>query len=554
MAHDDPHSQSFNLSSNIGSTTRISILFTNDYEVWALHFEDYVLGIEEHGSTIWQLSQLKHSLTVPQGGIIRFALQSDTLRLVSSCETTKEIWDKLQELYSGDANLEQSVQTTILSEFGSFEQASEKTLTQTFNCYNHLLSRLLKYKIARMVIEQKVTFLNRLRSEWKAIVSTIKAHEEFKNYTLAKVMGILKSHEKEITSEAKTTTSLGSLALVAKGKKANDDDSESDVSDEELTREDKALMVSNPKKFFKKNFSKFKNRSRQGSFNYEKPKEEVQRKPKSEDEKKLKEQVKDEAYYAKKIADLKKDDASTTKSAFVVQEDSEYGAVEVWSTDYDDDEVRKPTHGRCLIVKEDSSEYRGYSTDGCQTSASCFTAKPVSEQVEECEAVVKKIRSIFKSLNICSSNYDKELEDLRVSLKNEESGMRIDALELELIRARDDIIYDEIDAECHKCETIFSSDDVSEAYRIRLDKIENYIQSKEHESMVKEYLSENDKEEIKNATLKKFHSLCTKLNSENTLITENVSDFDESEMSEIFVKEEVDCSGFVNNQTESKKI
>ncbi|KAI3700158.1 hypothetical protein L2E82_44777 [Cichorium intybus] len=81
-----------------------------------------------------------------------------------------------------------------------------------------------------------------------------------------------------------------------------------------------------------------------------------------------KEQVKDEAYYAKKIANLKKVDASTIKSAFVVQEDSKYGAVEVWSTDSDDEEVRKPTHGRCLMVKGDSSEFRGYSTDGCQTS------------------------------------------------------------------------------------------------------------------------------------------------------------------------------------------
>ena len=54
MQQEDPHSLSFNLYSNIGSTTRIPILFPRDYEVWALHFEDYVLGIEEHGATIWQ--------------------------------------------------------------------------------------------------------------------------------------------------------------------------------------------------------------------------------------------------------------------------------------------------------------------------------------------------------------------------------------------------------------------------------------------------------------------------------------------------------------------
>ena len=54
--------------------------------------------------------------------IIRFALQADTFRLVSSCETAKEIWDRLKELYSTDVDLEYSTQTLLLSEFGAFAQ------------------------------------------------------------------------------------------------------------------------------------------------------------------------------------------------------------------------------------------------------------------------------------------------------------------------------------------------------------------------------------------------------------------------------------------------
>ncbi|KAI3510498.1 hypothetical protein L1887_17545 [Cichorium endivia] len=450
MAHDDLHSQSFNLSSSIGSTTRIPILFINDYEVWALHFEDYVLGIEEHGSTIWQaitVETFAHTTTMK---VIKTLKEYNDLLVahtdIPHDEKNKldEIWDRLQELYSGDADLEHSVQTTILSEFGLFSQASDETLTQTFNYYNHLLSRLLKYKIARSVIEQK-----------------------FKSYTLVKVMGILKSHEKEITSEAKTTTSLGSLALVAKGKNANDDDSESDFSDEELTSKDKALRVSNPKKFFKrispysriavdKEISIPKSPRRMNHF----VKDCLLRK---QNEKK--EQVKDEEYYAKKIADLKKDDASTAKSAFMVQEDSEYGVVEVWSTDSDDDEVRKPTHGRCFVVKGRQLRTQGVLHRRMPDVSELFS-----------------LRNLFRNRGL--------------------HKMILPFLELK---------EEEIDAECYKCETIVSSDEVSEAYRIGLDKIENYIQSKEHENMMKD------------------------------------------EMSKISVEDEVDCSAFVNNQSETKK-
>ena len=121
--------------------------------------------------------------------IIQFALPPDTFRLVSSYDTAKGIWDRLKELYSGDADLEHSLPTTLLSKFGSFVQKPYGKLDQMFNRFNHLLSRMLKYNLERRVIEYKLKFMNGLKSEWKSIVSTVKAHEQFKSYSLAKTHG-----------------------------------------------------------------------------------------------------------------------------------------------------------------------------------------------------------------------------------------------------------------------------------------------------------------------------------------------------------------------------
>ncbi|XP_023761709.1 cyprosin [Lactuca sativa] len=46
--------------------------------------------------------------------MIRFSLQSDTFRLVSSCTTAKEVWDRLKELYSTDEDLEHSIQSLLV--------------------------------------------------------------------------------------------------------------------------------------------------------------------------------------------------------------------------------------------------------------------------------------------------------------------------------------------------------------------------------------------------------------------------------------------------------
>ena len=54
MYHDDSQTNPINISNIIGSTTRITILYTQEYQFWALHFEDYVLGSEDNGYLIWE--------------------------------------------------------------------------------------------------------------------------------------------------------------------------------------------------------------------------------------------------------------------------------------------------------------------------------------------------------------------------------------------------------------------------------------------------------------------------------------------------------------------
>ena len=132
MSMDDSQTNPINISNSIGSTTRIPILYTQDYEVWTHHFEDYVINSEDNGYLIGEaitVGPFAHSSTskivktqkeynqlvndvkdIPQDEkekfqcnikalrMIRFALQLDTFRLVSSCATAKEIWDRLKEL------------------------------------------------------------------------------------------------------------------------------------------------------------------------------------------------------------------------------------------------------------------------------------------------------------------------------------------------------------------------------------------------------------------------------------------------------------------------
>ena len=60
---------------------------------------------------------------------------------------------------------------------------------------------------------------------------------------------------------------------------------------------------------------------------------------------------------------------------------------------------------------------------------------------------------------------------------------------------------DEVDVDGYNCESIVSSDETSDAYRIGLDRIESFIKSKDHKDMLKNLLDENDKLKIKTETM-----------------------------------------------------
>ncbi|XP_052621843.1 uncharacterized protein LOC128127401 [Lactuca sativa] len=500
MSQDDVQSNPINISNSIGSSTRVPILYMQDYEVWAHHFEDYVIGSDDKEYLIWEaitLGPFVHFGTnttvktqkeynkwtadvdkIPQDEkdkllcnvkeliIIRFALQANTFRLVSSCTSSIEICDRLKELYSTDDDLEHSIQTLLLSEFGAFTQKAKETLLQMFDRYNHLLSKMTKHGIERKSIEQKVTFLNSLRPEWMPVVSTVKVHEQFKAYSLAKLMGILKSHEITVSKQAKLVPGVGSLALVSKNKNVIEEEEEDDMSECDLTSNEYGMMVLNPKKLAWKKFPVSKNRNCKNHFAKDCMLKKVAERRESED---------DEAYHLRKLEEIKKKKIGAgPMNALIVQEkvvDNEFGGVEVWSTDSEDEEVRRPTHGKAFVArKEDENVTRrclmvtaGVSTESEPEEPNlhedkCFAAKPVSEKINDCDHLIQKI------------------------------------------------------------------------------------------------LDENGKSKIKTETLKSFDSSNAKLMTEHKMNSDSTSKFDdESEMSEISVEDVIDCSEFLKSETKIEK-
>ncbi|KAL4578457.1 hypothetical protein LXL04_014580 [Taraxacum kok-saghyz] len=484
----------FNLANSIGSSSKVPTLFPDDYEIWTLHMEDYLLGLE-NGYLIWksvskgphsfppndeaqnitintneEYEEWKTKITISKEDRekieidlkakreLRFALPPHVFRLVRNCETTHALWKKLGEMYAGNKRQLKSQQTAILSEFGAFKQKNGETLDQYFDRFNLLLSQLEKFELRRQPIEQKVAFLQGLKTDWKNISTTVKGHEQFDIYSIYEVYGVLKTHEDDVVETVKTTPG-GINALLSKSEKKVKFSSpvlssESEDTDDET--EEKALMAYAQKKYYKNKYnsgSKFNKFAKNNAYPEKKKEEKESSEEKKEllgdsgwdcnfcngknhlakdcmlKKKKERENVtKDEAYYVTKLENFRNMNVKGTN--LLVAKDAEEG-MEIWSSGSDDEEMLRPTHGamfardakvngRCFMARSNDSGSSSYQTASTtsessqQTSYSenskCLNTKCIA--ASSSVKVVEKVRTILKTTSISSSLYEPLLKQL----------------------------------------------------------------------------------------------------------------------------------------------
>ena len=61
---------------------------------------------------------------------------------------------------------------------------------------------------------------------------------------------------------------------------------------------------------------------------------------------------------------------------------------------------------------------QGNATESGRGDDRCFAARPVPEQINECEQLINKVNLILESLNITVSKYKSELNDLKFTLSS----------------------------------------------------------------------------------------------------------------------------------------
>ena len=145
-------------------------------------------------------------------------IDDDMFDSVINCPTAKEVWDTIQTLCEGTDQVRENKMQLFVQQYESFHSKSGESLNDLFNRFQKLLNGLKLYGRIYMVKDSNLKFLRALPRDWKPMTVALRQAQNFNEYSLDKLYGILKTYELEIQQDEeleKNSKREKTVALVA---------------------------------------------------------------------------------------------------------------------------------------------------------------------------------------------------------------------------------------------------------------------------------------------------------------------------------------------------
>ena len=145
-------------------------------------------------------------------------LEGDMFDNVISCKTAKEVWDTLQVICEGTEQVRDNKMQLLIQQYEYFHCEDKESLSSTYSRFQKLLNKLKIHGRSYEVKDSNLKFLRALPKEWKPITVSLRNSHDYKEYTLDKLYGVLKTYELEMEQDEKLDKGKakgGSMALVA---------------------------------------------------------------------------------------------------------------------------------------------------------------------------------------------------------------------------------------------------------------------------------------------------------------------------------------------------
>ncbi|KAL8148605.1 hypothetical protein AgCh_005820 [Apium graveolens] len=149
-------------------------------------------------------------------------LDKDMFDNVINSLSDKEIWDTVQLICEGTEQVRENKMQLLIQQYEYFHSEDRESLNDTFNRFQKMLNGLKLYGRVYQVKDSNLKFLRSLPKEWKPMTVSLRNSQDYKDFTLERLYGILKTYELEMEQDEmleKGKRKGGSIALVAENER-----------------------------------------------------------------------------------------------------------------------------------------------------------------------------------------------------------------------------------------------------------------------------------------------------------------------------------------------
>ena len=158
--------------------------------------------------------------------IIVESLDTAMLNQVINCSSAKHMWDTIELLMEGTAEVKENRLDILTSQYEAFKSLPGENITQVFERYNKLLNDLNLHGKIYTSREVNRKFMLTLPSHLEHKISSIRERDDINDMSIERLYGKLKTHEMEQEQrqiiygpgivDSKNTTLLKTTTLVVR--------------------------------------------------------------------------------------------------------------------------------------------------------------------------------------------------------------------------------------------------------------------------------------------------------------------------------------------------
>ena len=174
-------------------------LIATDYKLWLTVKNGINVTNTEDNYTFEDIEKIQSDVKAKNS--LYCALAPSEFEKISSCDTAKKIWDKLQVAHEGTNQVKETKINLLIHEYESFSMNDTETIGEMFGRFQKITNTLKNLGERIEQPRQVKKILRSLPKSWMPKVTAIQEAKDLEKMTVEELMGSLMTHEVQVSQK-----------------------------------------------------------------------------------------------------------------------------------------------------------------------------------------------------------------------------------------------------------------------------------------------------------------------------------------------------------------